>query len=157
MFGVRSDRRRFSVHSPFMEMSMARDIVRPLKLFYLVPTLLLLIFSFLLAFFVSFYVLFHTCCSHSQVFGKTLVHEFTFSKAILNSTLFSFSRGRIFFYFVSAINLNTAIIIIVSSVPGLLIRCAVHHVRSDRPERPLQQRMHRTQHSGPDASKPPTG
>ena len=32
----------------------------------------------LLAFF-SFSVLFHFCCSHAQVFGKTLVHEFLIS------------------------------------------------------------------------------
>ena len=29
--------------------------------------------------FVSFFVLFHSCCSHAQVFGKTLVHEFLIS------------------------------------------------------------------------------
>ena len=30
----------------------------------------------LLAFFLCFIVLFQSCCSHAQVFGKTLVHEF---------------------------------------------------------------------------------
>ena len=32
-----------------------------------------------LTFFVCFYVLFHSCCFHSHVFGKTLEHEFHFS------------------------------------------------------------------------------
>ena len=31
------------------------------------------------AFFFCFYILFHTCCSHVRVFGKTLVHEFLIS------------------------------------------------------------------------------
>ena len=30
----------------------------------------------LLVFFVCFFILFHSCCSHARVFGKTLVHEF---------------------------------------------------------------------------------
>ena len=29
----------------------------------------------LLVFFVGFFVLFHSCCSHARVFGKTLLHE----------------------------------------------------------------------------------
>ena len=33
----------------------------------------------LLTFFLSFFVLFHSCCSHARVFGKTLVHEFLIS------------------------------------------------------------------------------
>ena len=33
----------------------------------------------LLTFFVCLIVLFHSCCSHSRVFGKTLVHEFPIS------------------------------------------------------------------------------
>ena len=40
----------------------------------------------LLTSFVCFFILFHSCCSHAQVFGKTLVHEFPI--AILNATLF---------------------------------------------------------------------
>ena len=35
--------------------------------------------SLLLTFFVSLIVLFHYCCSHARVFGKTLVHEFPIS------------------------------------------------------------------------------
>ena len=33
----------------------------------------------LLTFFVCFFILFHSCCSNAQVFGKTLVHEFPIS------------------------------------------------------------------------------
>ena len=34
------------------------------------------IHSYLLILFLCFYVLFHSCCSDAQVFGKTLVNEF---------------------------------------------------------------------------------
>ena len=37
--------------------------------------IIIIIFS-LLTFFVCFFILFRSCCSHAQVFGKTLVHEF---------------------------------------------------------------------------------
>ena len=33
----------------------------------------------LLTFFVCFCLLFHSCCSHARVFGKTLLHEFHIS------------------------------------------------------------------------------
>ena len=33
----------------------------------------------LLAFFVCFFILFHSCCSYARVFGKTLLHEFPVS------------------------------------------------------------------------------
>ena len=33
----------------------------------------------LLTFFVCIFVLFHSCCSHARVFGKTLLHEFPIS------------------------------------------------------------------------------
>ena len=33
----------------------------------------------LLTFFICFFVLFRSCCSHARVFGKTLVHEFPMS------------------------------------------------------------------------------
>ena len=43
----------------------------------------------LLTSFVCFFILFHSCCSNAQVFGKTLVHEFPVSYiAILNGTFF---------------------------------------------------------------------
>ena len=35
--------------------------------------------AFLLKFFVCFFVLFHSYCSHAWVFGKTLLHEFPIS------------------------------------------------------------------------------
>ena len=38
--------------------------------FFPYPTSLLIFF-----FFSCFFVLFHSCCSHSRLFGKTLVHE----------------------------------------------------------------------------------
>ena len=44
------------------------------------------IHSPLFTFFLCFIVLFQSCCTHVQVFGKTLVHEFPFSIAILNVT-----------------------------------------------------------------------
>ena len=37
------------------------------------------IYSFLLDFFSFNFVLFQSCCSHAQVFGRTLAHEFLFS------------------------------------------------------------------------------
>ena len=33
----------------------------------------------LLTLFVCFFILFHSCCSHAQVFGKTFVHELSIS------------------------------------------------------------------------------
>ena len=47
----------------------------------------------LLAFFVCFFILFHSCCSHARVFGKTIVHESLFPTAILNGTCFSDSES----------------------------------------------------------------
>ena len=38
--------------------------------------LLFFVSTVLLAFLLCFIVLFQSCCSHAQVFGKTLVHEF---------------------------------------------------------------------------------
>ena len=54
---------------------------RPSGLLFFVPALLLSILTplLILAFFVCFFILFHSCCSHAQVFGKTLVHEFSIS------------------------------------------------------------------------------
>ena len=40
----------------------------------------------LLVFFVCFFILFHSCCSHARVFGKTLVHEFPVIISIFGST-----------------------------------------------------------------------
>ena len=42
--------------------------------------------SFLLAFFICFFVLFQSRRSNAQVFGRTLVHEFHISIAIQNAT-----------------------------------------------------------------------
>ena len=36
----------------------------------------------LLAFFVCLFVIFHSFCSHTRVFGKTLLHEFEISRLI---------------------------------------------------------------------------
>ena len=41
-------------------------------LFFFVP-------ASLLVFFFCFFILLHSCCSHAQVFGKTLAHEFPIS------------------------------------------------------------------------------
>ena len=43
----------------------------------------------LLTFFVCFFILFHFCCSHAQVFGKTLVHEF--------NSYYSYTEWYLFF------------------------------------------------------------
>ena len=40
----------------------------------------------LLAFFVCFFILFHSRCFHAQVFGKTLVHEFHISYSRTDGT-----------------------------------------------------------------------
>ena len=36
-------------------------------------------YTFLVTFFFCLFVFFHSCCSHAQAFGKTLVHEFPIS------------------------------------------------------------------------------
>ena len=41
--------------------------------------LLFLMPASLLTFFVRFFILFHSCCTHEQVIGKTLFHEFPIS------------------------------------------------------------------------------
>ena len=43
--------------------------------FFIVPDVLLSIFT-LFAFFICFFVLFHSCCSHGQVLWTTFMHEF---------------------------------------------------------------------------------
>ena len=45
---------------------------------YFFPYINLSLFTF---FFLCFFVVFHSCCSHSQVYGKTLVHEFPISSS----------------------------------------------------------------------------
>ena len=50
--------------------------------------------AFLLAFFVYFFVLFRSCCSHAWVFWKTLVHEFPISYSHTEWYL-PFPRGEI--------------------------------------------------------------
>ena len=44
--------------------------------FFLVRCDYIHIHSPLLTFFLCFFILFQSCCSHAQVFGRTLVHEF---------------------------------------------------------------------------------
>ena len=58
---------------------------RPSELLFIVPALLLSILMPLL---------FHSCCSHAWVFGKTLVHEFPISYSHTEWYLL-FSRGEI--------------------------------------------------------------
>ena len=48
-------------------------------IFYSARCASLNVFSSLLTSFLCLYVLFHSCCSHAQVFGKTLMHEFHIS------------------------------------------------------------------------------
>ena len=47
-----------------------------------------------LSYLLCFFVLFHSYCSHAQVFGRTLVHEFPISYSHTEWYLF-FSRGEI--------------------------------------------------------------
>ena len=55
---------------------------------FFVPALLFFMLALLLSIFFCFFVLFHRCCSHVQVFGKTIVHDFLISIAILNVLIF---------------------------------------------------------------------
>ena len=48
----------------------------------------------LLTFFVCFFILFHSCCSHARVFGKTLAHKFPLSYSHTEWYLL-FSKGEI--------------------------------------------------------------
>ena len=51
----------------------------------------------LLSFFFCFFILFHSCCSHARVFGKTPVHEFvTF-----------YSHTELYFLFLSLVHEKT--------------------------------------------------
>ena len=63
-------------------------------LFTFVPALLLSILTPLLILtkFVCFFILFHSCCSHAKVFGKTLVHEFHISSSRTEWYLFFFRQ-----------------------------------------------------------------
>ena len=36
----------------------------------------------LFTFFVCFFILYHSCCCHARLFGKTLVHEFPISYSL---------------------------------------------------------------------------
>ena len=48
--------------------------------------------SSLLAFFLCFFIFFHSCCSRARVFGKTLVHEFPISYSHTEWYLFFFRQ-----------------------------------------------------------------
>ena len=48
----------------------------------------------LLTFIICFFILFHSCCFHARVFGKTLVHEFPISCSH-NEWYLLFLRGEI--------------------------------------------------------------
>ena len=51
---------------------------RPSGLLFFVPALLISIFKPLF-YLLRLFILFHSCCSHARLFGKTLVHEFLIS------------------------------------------------------------------------------
>ena len=55
-----------------------------------------LLFSFmpvcLLTFFVCFFILFHSCCSHARVFGKARLHEFHISHSYIEWCLLFFRQ-----------------------------------------------------------------
>ena len=58
-----------------------QDFIFSCSLFFFACSSILLIFF-------SFSVLFQSCCSYAQVYGKTLVHELSFPIVILNDTSF---------------------------------------------------------------------
>ena len=59
--------------------------------------------SFLLYFLICFLVFFHSCCSHAQVFGRTLVHEFNVLQPLyfvpMQFTLFWLDFSSVLFVF----------------------------------------------------------
>ena len=61
-------------------------------LFFSCPLYLFPTDSSLLTFFVCFFILFHSCCSHARVFGKTLVHELPISYSHAFWKMHSFFR-----------------------------------------------------------------
>ena len=63
-------------------------------IFFVHAVLLSTLNTSLLAFFVCYFILFHSCCSHTLVCGKTLVHEFPISYSHTEWYLL-FSRGEI--------------------------------------------------------------
>ena len=52
----------------------------------------------LLTFLVCFIILFHSCCSHARVFGKTLLHEFHISYSHIEWYLFFFFEVQLQVY-----------------------------------------------------------
>ena len=55
-------------------------------------------YSPLLTFFLCFIVLFQSCCSHAQVFGKTLVHEFPISYSHTKWNLLSLGTNTLLWW-----------------------------------------------------------
>ena len=65
---------------------------RPSGLLSYMPALFLSTLTPPFSYRLCLFILFHSCCSHARVFGKTLVHEFPCPIAILNGTFFFFSK-----------------------------------------------------------------
>ena len=72
--------------------------------------------SFLLAFFLRLFVLFQTCCSHAQVFGRTLLHEFHIFYCLSEWNLHFSLSGIDMFWLGSAIISIIIIIIIITII-----------------------------------------
>ena len=70
-----------------------------------------------------FFVFFHSCCFHAQVFGRTLLHEFHlfYSHTKWNLCFFAL-LGQTLFWLEVAVELNTIIIIaLIYTLPSLLL------------------------------------
>ena len=83
------------MHIMFIIMYFYQDVIGS-RDFFFVPAFLLSVLKllFLLSLSVSLIILFHSCCSHAQVFWKTLVHEFPISYSHTEWYL-HLSRGEI--------------------------------------------------------------
>ena len=78
--------------------------------------------SFLPAFLLCFFAIFHSYCSHLPVFGKTLVHEFHIFYSHTEWNFFLFVLlGLTLFWLSSAIKLNNIIIIIIIIIIDYLL------------------------------------
>ena len=82
------------------------------------------IYYYFPTFFLCVFVSFHSCCSHAQVFGKTLVYELMFPTVIRNGTCYccetchSLARSKIC---QSKTNYNNTVIIIILFIYFILI------------------------------------
>ena len=99
--------------------------VRPLGLLSSCPLCFFHTHASLLFVFVCFCILFHFCCSHARVFGKTFVHEFPISYCHTEWFLL-FSRNDL----IEMVVEKLTIIIILLCILGFFISCPRFHFAS---------------------------